>query len=99
MMKVAVRVKSKRAMEARNDRTMLRLVAKPFRMLSEYLMTIAVTSPPSTWTATVAHAQGPKLRNKVENQSDAVASNPDPAFCACDIRTGAIAGRREKRES
>jgi len=80
--KVAVKVKSKSAMDAKNDRTILRLVAKPFRMLSEYFMTIAVTSPPSTCTATVAHAQGPKLRNMVENQLDAIASDSDPAFCA-----------------
>ena len=45
---VTVRVKSKSATEARKDRTILRLVAKPLRMLSEYLITIAVTSPPNT---------------------------------------------------
>lgn len=33
---------------ARKDRTMDKLVAKPFIMLSEYLMTTAVTSPPKT---------------------------------------------------
>jgi len=45
---VTVRVKSKSATEARKESTILRLVAKPFRMLSEYLITIAVTSPPNT---------------------------------------------------
>jgi hypothetical protein len=45
---VTVRVKSKSATEARKESTILRLVAKPLRMLSEYLITIAVTSPPNT---------------------------------------------------
>lgn len=52
--------KPKRATEARKERTMDRLVAKPLRMLSEYLITMAVTSPPNTWIATVAHAHAPK---------------------------------------
>lgn len=41
-----VKLKSNSATEARNDRIMARLVAKPLRMLSEYLMTTAVTNPP-----------------------------------------------------
>ena len=56
-----VSAKSKSATEARKEMTMLKLVAKPLRMLSEYLMTRAVRSPPRTWTETVAHAQGPKF--------------------------------------
>jgi len=59
--KVNVIWKSKSATDARNDITMLKLVAKPLRMLSEYLMTIAVSRPPSTWMATVAQAQAPKF--------------------------------------
>ena len=55
-----VMLKSNRATEAKKDRTIDREVAKPFRMLSEYLMTIAVTRPPMTWIATVAHAHAPK---------------------------------------
>lgn len=51
----------KRTTEARNEKTMDKLVANPFRMLSEYLMTRAVIKPPRTWTETVAHAHPPKL--------------------------------------
>jgi len=51
--------KSNSATDARKDITMLRLVAKPLRILSEYLMTMAVTKPPKTWIATVAHAHPP----------------------------------------
>lgn len=39
-------------------------VAKPLRILSEYLMTTAVTRPPNTWMETVAHAQPPKWRKR-----------------------------------
>lgn len=56
--------KSNSATDARKDRMMERLVANPFRMLSEYLMTTAVMSPPKTWIATVAHAHRPKLRKR-----------------------------------
>ena len=48
----------------RSHRTIDREVANPFRMLSEYLMAIAVTRPPITWIATVAQAHAPKWRNK-----------------------------------
>ena len=41
-----VNLESNSATEARNDKTMARLVAKPLRMLSEYLMTTAVINPP-----------------------------------------------------
>jgi hypothetical protein len=56
--------KSKSATEARKERTMERLVAKPLRILSEYFITTAVIRPPNTWIATVAHAHPPKLRNR-----------------------------------
>lgn len=46
--KVNVIWKSKRATEARNEMTILREVANPLSMLSEYLITMAVTSPPKT---------------------------------------------------
>ena len=46
--KVNVRGKLKKTTEARHEMTMLKLVAKPLRMLSAYLMTIAVTRPPKT---------------------------------------------------
>jgi hypothetical protein len=62
MMNDGVMRKWKSATDARKERIMESEVAKPLRMLSEYLMTTAVTSPPKTWIATVAHAQGPKLR-------------------------------------
>ena len=48
--------------------TILKLVAKPFNMLSEYLMTTAVMSPPKTCIKTVAYAQGVKFANRLENQ-------------------------------
>ena len=53
--------KSKRATEARQEMTMLKLVAKPLRMLSAYLITRAVMRPPKTWMKTVDHAHAPKL--------------------------------------
>ena len=53
--------KLKSATEARKEMTMLKLVAKPLRMLSAYLITRAVRRPPRTWTRTVAHAQTPKF--------------------------------------
>lgn len=65
-------LKSKRATDARNEMTMLRLVANPFRMLSEYLMTMAVTNPPNTWTNTVAHAHAPKSWNRLEKKPSPV---------------------------
>jgi len=48
MMKDGVMRKSKSATEDRNDKTMDNDVANPFRMLSEYLITTAVTKPPNT---------------------------------------------------
>lgn len=63
-MKDGVMWKSNSATEARNEMMMERLVANPFRILSEYLMTTAVMSPPNTCVITVAHAHPPKFRNK-----------------------------------
>jgi len=88
--KVNVIWKSNSATDARNDITMLKLVAKPLRMLSEYLITIAVTRPPRTWIATVAQAQAPKFL-KSELMS------PDSEGCVS--RIGTRAGRSEKAES
>jgi hypothetical protein len=59
--KPIVILNSKSTTLARKLKTILRLVAKPLRMLSEYLMTTAVRRPPRTWIKTVAQAQGPKL--------------------------------------
>lgn len=81
--------KSNSATEARKDITILRLVAKPLRILSEYLMTIAVIKPPKTCIATVAHAQPPKLSN--------IPSMPEPDLC--EKTTGKRAGRRENADS
>jgi len=48
MRKDGVMRKLKRITDARKERMMERLVAKPLRMLSEYLITTAVTRPPKT---------------------------------------------------
>lgn len=40
--------KLNKATLARKDKTIAKLVAKPFRILSEYLITTAVMSPPKT---------------------------------------------------
>ena len=45
-MKGRVTGKEKRTTDAKKDITIAREVAKPLRMLSEYLITMAVTSPP-----------------------------------------------------
>jgi len=64
IMKEGVIVKSNSTTDARKESMIERDVAKPLRMLSEYLITMAVISPPRTWMATVAQAQKPKLRNR-----------------------------------
>lgn len=89
--------KSNSATEARKEMTMLKLVAKPLRILSEYLMTIAVTKPPSTWTSTVAQAHNPKLLNRLLNQ---LAENVGGA-CAAELLKIMCAthGSREKSDS
>jgi len=92
---VIVMWKSNKATDARNEMTMLRLVAKPLRILSEYLITMAVTRPPSTWTHTVAHAHAPKFSNRREIRFSPAAETTE----RCAKMMGANAGRREKSES
>ena len=53
----------KRATDAKKDSTIDKLVANPFKILSEYLMTTAVINPPNTWIATVPQAHPPKCLN------------------------------------
>jgi len=48
IIKVGVIRKLNNTTLARKEMTILRLVAKPLRILSEYLMTMAVISPPNT---------------------------------------------------
>lgn len=91
---VKVILKLKRMTDARKEMTMLKLVAKPLRILSEYFITIAVTKPPRTCTATVAHAHMPKLRNIAEAQPA-----PDLMLGAWETNTGASAGRRENNDN
>lgn len=57
-------VKSNNTTEAKKLNTIDKLVANPLRMLSLYLITTAVTSPPNTCIETVAQAQGPKWRKR-----------------------------------
>lgn len=84
-----------KAMEAREEMTMLKLVAKPFRMLSAYLMTSAVRRPPRTCVRTVAHALTPKFAKMLELIKLVVGLEP-----VCEENTiGASAGRRENSES
>lgn len=90
--KDGVILKSKSATEAREERTIDRLVAKPFRMLSEYLITMAVTNPPKTWTATVAQAHPPKFRNRSRKK-------PRESEGAEAKRMGRSAGMRENNDS
>ncbi len=92
---VKVILKSNRATEARNEMTMLNEVANPLRILSEYLMTKAVTKPPTTWIETVAQAQGPKLLKREENQP----ALPNGTSLPRPMRMGARAGSSEKSDS
>jgi hypothetical protein len=81
---------------ARNEMTMLSEVANPLRMLSEYLMTRAVMSPPTTWVRTVPHAQALKFLNG----SERTPHNPPVAPGPPDRRrTGNKAGTRENIDS
>jgi hypothetical protein len=66
--KPMVILNSNRTTLARKLKTILKLVAKPFRILSEYLMTTAVRRPPRTWMKTVAQAHGPKLWKREEKK-------------------------------
>jgi hypothetical protein len=83
--------------EARNDITIDRDVAKPFMMLSEYLITRAVISPPRTWVMTVAQAHGVKFANMCVSEGTLCAG----ASGECDgaMIMGTRAGSSEKRES
>ena len=83
------------ATDTRKEITMLKLVAKPFKILSAYLMTSAVSRPPRTCVSTVAHAQTPKLAKRlVLNHPDVVTSEGELVKM-----TGTSAGRSEKSES
>jgi len=83
--------------ETRNDITIDREVAKPFMMLSAYLITRAVRSPPRTWVMTVAQAHGVKFANRCVSEGTLCAG----ASGECDgaMMMGTRAGSSEKRES
>ena len=82
---------------ARKERTIERLVAKPFMMLSAYLITSAVMRPPKTCVRTVAHAHGVKSAKMCEIQGTlwTGASGED----AGERMIGTRAGSRENKES
>ncbi len=85
-------LKSNNTTEAKKLNTIDKLVANPFKMLSLYFITMAVTSPPKTWIETVAQAQGPKWRKRsLRNPRDETGGDA--------YRMGRRAGMREKRES
>jgi hypothetical protein len=64
MTKDAVSLKLKSIMDARNDRIMERLVAKPLRMLSEYLITTRGDEPAKD----LNRHSGPRPATKVVEQ-------------------------------
>lgn len=82
---------------ARKERTMERLVAKPFMMLSAYLITSAVMRPPRTWVRTVAHAQGVKLAKMCVIEGTLCTGVSGEGEGARMM--GTRAGRRENNES
>lgn len=86
--------KSNSTTDAKKDRIIDKLVAKPLRILSEYLMTIAVTSPPKTWIATVAHAHPPKFF--IASLTKPWVGSPGMVGAK---RIGSNAGNNEKSES
>jgi len=93
--KVNVMTKLNNATEARKDMTMLKLVANPLSMLSEYLMTMAVTNPPATCVKIVAHAHTPKFSKR-----DAILHEFKPSVDLAYIKKmGESAGRSENMES
>jgi len=96
-MKEAVIRKSKSPTEARKEMTIDSDVAKPFMILSAYLMTRAVMSPPKTCVSTVAQAQGVKLANRCVIEGTLCAEVPEEDDGAMMI--GTSAGSSEKRES
>ena len=96
-MKEAVIRKSKSPTEARKEMTIESEVAKPFMILSAYLITRAVMSPPRTCVRTVAQAHGVKLANRCVIEGTLWAEEPEEDDGAMMI--GTSAGSREKRES
>lgn len=84
-----VMLKSNRAMEARNEMMVLKLVAKPFMMLSAYLMTTGVTN-----LHEIAQAHPAKFLNKFQNNphDDADVEFPEK-------NTETRAGSKENKES
>jgi hypothetical protein len=92
----AVIRKSNNPTETRKEMTIESDVAKPFMILSAYLITRAVISPPRTCVRTVAQAHGVKLANRcvMEGTLWAVPEADDGA-----IMIGTSAGSSEKRES
>jgi hypothetical protein len=89
--------KWKRPTEARKDITIDNDVAKPFMMLSAYLITRAVISPPKTWVSTVAQAHGVKLANRCVSEGTLCEGVPGEGEGA--MMMGTSAGSSEKRES
>lgn len=74
--------------------TILKLVANPLRILSAYLMTMAVKRPPATCMNTVAQAQTVKFAKRL------VLNQPEVAVGLELLKTmGTSAGRREKSDS
>ena len=96
-MNEAVIRKSKSPTEARKEMTMESEVAKPFMILSAYLITRAVMSPPRTCVRTVAQAHGVKLANRWVIEGTLCEEEPEGDEGAMMI--GTSAGSSEKRES
>jgi hypothetical protein len=93
----AVIRKSKSPTETRKEMTIESDVAKPFMILSAYLITRAVMSPPRTCVRTVAQAHGVKLANRCVMEGTLWAEVPEADDGA--IMIGTSAGSSEKRES
>jgi hypothetical protein len=96
-MNEAVIWKWKSPTEARKDITIDKDVAKPFMMLSAYLITRAVMRPPRTWVSTVAQAHGVKLANRCVSEGTLCGEVPEE--CEGAMIMGTSAGSSEKRES
>ena len=96
--KLMLNEKSNNATLATLEMIILKLVAKPLRILSEYLITTAVINPPNTCVMTVAHAHGPKFSKSERNQSGF--SEGVLSACECGEKNmGMRAGRRENSDS
>jgi len=96
-MNEAVIRKWKSPTEARKEITIEREVANPFMILSAYLITSAVISPPRTCVRTVAQAHGVKLANRWVIEGTLWAEVPREGDGA--MRIGTSAGSSENRES